>query len=154
MAQPIVAASPDTLLMALRVKDAIQAFVQEMLGGEARPDEEPHFIDVREWTRENWRRFLVATPVVGWREHDKGGMLPLLGGPMTKTMEILYPYSPAEGRRGIFTDPVVKLGGAGYWNGATRFMDEREVVLLWAKSLFKLMTEIYESGAPLIEKKD
>lgn len=139
--------------MALRVKDAIHSFVMEMLGGEVRPDEEPHFVDVREWTRENWRRFLAATPVVGWREHDTGGMLPLVGGPMSKTLETLYPYSPAEARRGVFTDPVIKLGSSGYWNGAMRLMDEREVVVLWARMLHAIMLEIYKSGAPLTEKK-
>lgn len=153
MSQTTVAAAPETLLMALRSKDAIHAFVQEMLGGEARPSEEPHFIDIREWTRENWRRFLAAAPVVGWREHDKGGMLPLIGGPMSKALETLYPYSPPEARHGIFTDPVIKLGNAGYWNGATRLMEEREVMVLWAKSIFKVMTELHKSGQPLIETK-
>ena len=151
MSDIVVQANPDTLLVSLRLKTAVAAFVQDMLNGNPRPDEEPHFVDAREWTRENWKLHLSAVPVVAWREHDKGGMRPLLGGPMTATLKALFPYSPPETRKGVFTRPFIKLGNAGYWDGGTSLIEEREAVASWARELHRHMMEIYESGKPLTE---
>lgn len=150
MTDIVVTSSPDTLMVAMRIQDAIIGFVEEMLGGETRPDEEPHFVDVREWTRENWRHYKTAIPVIGWRDNGQGGMLPLVAGPVTQTLKTFYIYASAEGRRGIFTDPYIKLGSSGYWDGQTRLLEERQVVAEWAKSLNEVMLEIYHSGQPLI----
>jgi len=150
MSDIVVPANPDTLMVALRVKDAIVGFVQEMLSGETRPDEEPHFVDVREWTRENWRQYLTAIPVIGWRENGQSGMLPMVAGPVTQTLKTFYLYSGSEGRHGVFTEPFIKLGKSGYWDGQTNLLEEREVIAKWAASLHAVMLQIYKSGQPLI----
>ena len=150
MSDIVVPANPDTLMVALRVKDAIIGFVREMLNGQTRPDEEPHFVDVREWTRENWRQYLTAIPVIGWRENGQNGMLPMVAGPVTQTLKTFYIYSSAEDRRGVFTEPFIKLGNSGYWDGQTGLIDERQVVAIWASSLHAVMLQIYKSGQPLI----
>lgn len=150
MSEIVVPAGADNFLVAIRIKDAIEGFVEDMLSGEARPDEEPHFVDVREWTRENWRQNLIAVPLIGWREHGQGGMLPLVAGPVTQQLKTLYPYSKPEERHGVFTQPFIRMGASGYWDGTGRLYLEREVLPIWGKQLLQVMLELYNSGQPLV----